>query len=240
MQNINLTQKELKEKPWWVLVVYYIGYIIVGPTILGVLLVALGGMHDQQIEKMVMSIGIPVLEILILALVVFLSKAILVADKEKLPPKKQFFLSILIYWLIFFAANFIVEIPIALITGSGTSENQQAIISMGEQNLYHTAFLVLIFAPIVEELVFRGALYHLLRRKLGVILTISINSLAFALIHMASLLTGNLADLIFILAYITMGVMFGVIYHKTQNIYICMGVHFIQNTIIFISVIIMK
>ena len=90
----------------------------------------------------------------------------------------------------------------------------------------YVLFLASIFAPIVEELIFRKTLSKLVKNKyLFIVLSGSI----FGLLHVIGSYN-NLYDLLYILSYGSLGYAFAYIYKKTNNITVPILLHFVHNT----------
>ena len=79
---------------------------------------------------------------------------------------------------------------------------------------------IVIFAPILEEIMFRGIIFNKLNSKMNTWTAIIISALVFGAVHM-NIIQGTNA---FIL-----GVALAYIYSKTHNLYTCICVHFINN-----------
>lgn len=79
----------------------------------------------------------------------------------------------------------------------------------------------IIFAPILEELVFRGVLFNRLKIRTGVIAAMIISSAIFAIGHEFG---GIISAFLF-------GMCMCIIYLKTDNILMTMSIHFINNLV---------
>ena len=79
----------------------------------------------------------------------------------------------------------------------------------------------IIFAPIVEELVFRGVLFNRLKIKTGILPAMIISSFLFAIGHNFG---GMTSAFLF-------GICMCILYMKTDNILVPMSVHFINNVV---------
>ena len=93
------------------------------------------------------------------------------------------------------------------------------------KNRFYIGIMILqivIIAPIAEELLFRGLIFKLLRKKYSFFAAAATSSIIFALIHRASL---NILPL-FVISFV-----FAYLYEKTQNIATPMILHSIHNTI---------
>lgn len=84
----------------------------------------------------------------------------------------------------------------------------------------------LIVAPIFEEVLFRRGIYSLLRAKFRMESAILIGALSFALIH-GYQLQGFLSCL-------SAGIVLGLIYDKTGNLWYCIGAHMFCNLFAYI------
>jgi membrane protease YdiL (CAAX protease family) len=93
-------------------------------------------------------------------------------------------------------------------------------------NFLYVFFMSAILPPILEELVFRFAAVKLLRQtKLKDIWIVLITAFVFMVYHWSWSQT---------IYQFIMGVIFAVIYIKTNNIFYTMGIHFINNAFIII------
>ncbi|MDA3931627.1 MAG: CPBP family glutamic-type intramembrane protease, partial [Tenericutes bacterium] len=127
----------------------------------------------------------------------------------KREPKKHF-TYILTGFLLLYAASFTANIIMTFIGVTETSQNEMAI-----QRLFNPSFislaslflLLVIFTPIVEETVFRKALYGLSYNAFGDKGAILISGLVFAFLHVASY-----GDFVQVIPYAFMGLAFSYIY----------------------------
>ncbi|KGN03127.1 CAAX protease [Clostridium novyi A str. 4570] len=88
--------------------------------------------------------------------------------------------------------------------------------------IYDTIYefiLVVILAPIAEELIFRGVILNRLKMRWGVGPAIIISSILFGVLHI------NLA----IIGAFLFGVMMCIVYMKTRNIFVTMLIHCVNN-----------
>ncbi|MCK5732406.1 MAG: CPBP family intramembrane metalloprotease, partial [Tenericutes bacterium] len=90
-------------------------------------------------------------------------------------------------------------------------------------------FMLCVFTPIVEEVVFRKVVYNFFQPKLGNVVAVLGTGIIFGLMHVISF-----GDFIQSIPYIFMGIAFGYIYYRSnRNIYVVIGVHFINNFVTF-------
>ena len=107
-------------------------------------------------------------------------------------------------------------------------ENQNIIETLAAKTNTSILFLSLVvFAPIAEELIFRYTIFGLNKNKfVGLI----ISSILFALVHVSS----DFAISSFFI-YFSMGMLFGLIYIKTESVEATIFAHFINNVLSFIE-----
>lgn len=138
----------------------------------------------------------------------------------------------LFYFLITFGANILLNIIITtFLTENSSSANQLLIIEMYQHKPLLMTILTVVFAPICEELVFRGAIFSSFRKK-NIYLAYLLSSLSFGLVHVFdSIMTNNLADLIFIIVYAFIGFVLTYSYDKTDSIVTSILVHMLNNLV---------
>lgn len=114
-----------------------------------------------------------------------------------------------------------------------TSENEMTIMSMFTADPVQLVLLFLmlvVITPIVEEMVFRKALFIIIEPRLGSILAIVLSGAVFGLMHV---LAGQ--DFIQAIPYVAMGMTLGFIYHNSKkNIYVTITVHALNNLIPYV------
>jgi len=106
------------------------------------------------------------------------------------------------------AATFGIEPPSASINASGKTQTVELIESMG--GFWATFVLTVIFAPIIEEILFRGILFPAIKYRYGIIAGILVSGVLFGLAHLNPLQ---------ILVIIPMGIYLAIMYQRTKSIY---------------------
>ena len=132
---------------------------------------------------------------------------------------------------------------------AGDSANQELIVSLlksGGINMVLMTSMTVIFAPIIEEIVFRKCLFGIFKKN--TIKTVILSTIIFAGIHtiptclglIPSVILGDAPwtelylEFIYIFQYIGQAFALSFVYHKTKgNIIPCIMIHFINN---FISI----
>lgn len=129
--------------------------------------------------------------------------------------------------------NIVVNLIIMFIYGDITSGNQTQVESGFRVFPILYLFTAVIFAPIVEEILFRGVFYQELRSKTNYVLATFISSLSFGLIHTLPifLVSKEPAEILYLLLYSGMGFIMTRAYEKTGSIWGSVSVHFVNNLI---------
>ena len=142
---------------------------------------------------------------------------------------KQIVLGFLLVYAALIAANMI----LTALGVYGTSQNEMAINSLFSANPVQLAmlfFLLCVFTPIVEEIVFRKVIYNFVEPRSNYKIAILLTGLIFGLMHVLAF-----GDFIQSIPYVFMGITFGYIYWKAnKNIYVTIGVHFLNNLLSFV------
>lgn len=119
-----------------------------------------------------------------------------------------------------FAQNLASIIEVRFLGSSMESQNTQMLIEV-VRNYPIFILLIGLVGPIMEEFVFRKAIFGMLVARTGGIGAAVISSLIFAFIHFDGLL----------LVYSSMGFVFSWLYYKTKNIWTPIIAHCLMNTI---------
>lgn len=135
----------------------------------------------------------------------------------------------------YFLCSITINLIIALFSSTATSANQSEIISVFHMIPFVTFFSSVIYAPIVEEILFRGIFFRWFRAHMKFVPAALLSGLTFGFLHvMDSFFSGNFADMIYLFSYGLIGVFFALAYEKTDSIYGSMLLHFINNTVAFL------
>ena len=214
------------------LLLYFVGYSLILPGLLVTLTLSIN--PDAQMISIPFSV---VGYLLTIALTVWISKPLLKDSFKQFT--NHLFRNILIIIVGFFAilfVNLLLGVIISFFTDSAESVNQQTIAENASIAPMFTLFASTVFAPIVEECVFRGGVFTNLRKKHSFLFAMMISSLLFGFIHVLdSVLAGNYSDLIFLLIYTGLGFVLSYSYEKTNSIYVSMAIHLGNNLIAFFA-----
>lgn len=132
------------------------------------------------------------------------------------------------FWLISLGIMFISNFIILLISGNATSGNEESIRELFQVNPFFTYFSAVIYAPIIEELVFRRSIRNIIKNDF---LFIFISGILFGSLHVI----GNIEywyDILYIIPYSAPGIAFAYMLTKTNNIFTSIGFHFMHNGIL--------
>lgn len=135
------------------------------------------------------------------------------------------------YWLIGLAIMGISNIFIGFVLKGGIAANEEAVREVFAVSPIYIYLSAIIYAPFVEELVFRQGIKNLIPNKY---LFIIISGLGFGGLHVFGSVN-NLVDLAYLIPYSSLGIVFAIMLHKTNNIFTSMGFHFLHNGL-FISI----
>lgn len=136
--------------------------------------------------------------------------------------------------------NIAIGLIVQLIMGDGTVSANQAAVNDGLRNFpFLNMFATIIFAPIVEEIVFRGAFYQALRSEKAYKSSIFISCLLFGLIHIVPSMaaTGDLTQLVYLIPYSGMAIFMILAFEVTGSIWGAIFVHMLNNAFATLTVI---
>lgn len=143
----------------------------------------------------------------------------------KIDPKRHT-TSIFIGFILLYAAMIFANIIMEILGVTQTSNNEMIIRSLFSSNPINLGLLFLmtvVTVPIVEEVVFRKALFGLIEPKTNHIVAIILSGAIFAFMHIQG-------DYIQMIPYTAMGIVLGYSYWKSgRNIYVSIGVHMLNN-----------
>lgn len=129
------------------------------------------------------------------------------------------------YWPIAFGLMIISNIIIMLLSQDITSNNQEAInAQLGQLPLY-TIISAVIFAPLIEEVVFRLSFRKTFTNNILYVIT---SAFIFGALHVVASFD-NFIDLLLIIPYSIPGAVFAISYLNSKNIFVPITLHFLHN-----------
>ena len=164
--------------------------------------------------------------ILIIALILYGKELVNEWKKFKEKPGENFDIAFKYYFIglgIMIGSNILINFILKL----GNSQNEQAV-----QTLIKSApWLMLIFAgllaPIIEEIVFRKSLKNVIKNKY---IFIFISGFVFGLLHIIGYNLKTPLELLYIIPYGALGLMFALMDYKTDSTYPSIFMHMFHNT----------
>jgi len=110
------------------------------------------------------------------------------------------------------------------------AENQVNNETMMGFNRIGFLFLSLIVAPFVEEIIFRGCIYHPAAKKSGMLAGAILSGLIFGILHIgASVSMGNWTNVLYIIDYGMCGVVLSYVFGKSDSIWAAIAAHALFN-----------
>ncbi|MBR2997766.1 MAG: CPBP family intramembrane metalloprotease [Bacilli bacterium] len=134
------------------------------------------------------------------------------------------------------AIMFILSLSIRMYTGIDNATNQVNIVSVLDSFPIYTILLSVVFAPILEELLFRGLIRKTIKDKWFYIL---FSGILFGALHVIDDFQ-SYYELLYILVYSSLGCFLAAIYYKTNNICANIYFHFLQNFISVCALLLLK
>lgn len=129
------------------------------------------------------------------------------------------------WWGILIGCSYLMVIVRLALGGEMVTANQS---DLNEMPLWYTAPLAIIWAPFVEEIIFRGCIRRFIKNDVAFII---VAGLTFGLGHTITSESGLYNIIVQSLQYVAMGVVMATAYVKTNNIFVNMSIHCIQNTL---------
>lgn len=138
----------------------------------------------------------------------------------------SYFKYILKMWGLMFLCSFVAVFIKSLLGADDMSANQAA---LNNSDLWFTVPLAMIWAPIVEESIFRGMIRRFIPNNDKLFIVVS--AVLFGLLHTVGQEVGLYNTLVQSIQYVAMGGVMAYAYVKSNNICTNIGVHFCQNTL---------
>lgn len=148
---------------------------------------------------------------------------------------KEYFVLILKTWGKALVLIMITTIIIQIITNTTQANNQIALQNSFNSNPVFIAILAMFYAPIAEELMFRGVFRKFIKNKK---LFVIVSGVVFGLMHVIDD-SKTLAEFSYIFVYSILGIYLAGIYAKTNNLCTNIFMHFMQNTLSVIGMILL-
>ena len=126
---------------------------------------------------------------------------------------------------------------ISIFFSEATANNEQAVRSLIDLYPLYMLFSVSIYAPFIEELIFRksikDSILSIKDNKVTKYIYIIISGLVFSSLHVIGI-TSSYLDYLYIIPYLALGITFAALYYKTDNVFTTITMHSLHNTIFII------
>lgn len=123
-----------------------------------------------------------------------------------------------------------------ILGGANTSENQALIESITQVQPFLMMMTTIVFAPVLEEMIFRGIVFGWTYERNPKIAHI-VSAFVFGFVHvMNAVLSGQISEWIQIFSYFFMGLALSYLYAKKNNIYVPILSHAMNNLISMIFI----
>lgn len=136
------------------------------------------------------------------------------------------------YWIMGLLIMALSNSIINLINPSGIAGNEESIRDLLTKDTFNMVFAIIIFAPFIEELMFRKTLKDIIKNKWILVL---MSALLFGGAHVLSTYEAPI-DLLYIIPYGVLGGFFAYMYYKTNNIFTSMTMHAIHNGLLVLLI----
>lgn len=228
--NNTLTRFLTGKRTFFLLVLYFGGYLFLFPRLTTMLTLAMNPNAEH--------IALP---LILITYAVTLSGAIALVypilkgeGRKFLEHKKEYSLQIIFLFIVIIILNLGVSLVTSILTQSTGSNNQEAIIESSQMAPMLTAFSAICIAPILEEIVFRGGAFSFLRKYVPFFVALLISSFLFGSIHIVdSLMKGDFLDLSYLFVYSVIGCVLGYSYEKSDCLIVPIMIHMLNNIMAF-------
>lgn len=193
----------------------------------------LGFLDLLHVDYQAMSLSLKVIYLIItdvieMLVLVFLFRKKLKEDVQGLKKNHEnYFKTYFKYWLLALAVMMISNLIIMFITENQTSGNEEAVRRLIIRSPIYAYFSSVIYAPFVEELIFRRSIRNVIPIDS---LFIVVSGFIFGGLHIITGYSGPL-DLLYLVPYCVPGLIFAYILTKTDNVLVSTGIHLMHNGI---------
>ena len=202
-------------------------------AIVGLLVGALGGFSDGEVDTsapLVTILGTLVVDAILIA------AAVLFASFKLKPKAWHFGLRRTRFWpalgwsVLGIVSFYLLAGVYSVLLGPQPEQTVTEDLGLRDSTLYLVlgGFLVVVVAPIAEEVFFRGFFYRALRTSLPIWAAALIDGVVFGIIHF----TGT-DSLVLLPVLGGLGVIFCLVYERTGSLYTVIALHAINNTVAF-------
>ena len=167
---------------------------------------------------------------LTLFLIIFLIYRKEIINDFKKFDSKIFFKKYFMYWFILLGLMILSNLLIQVIYPGSSAGNEQTFRSNFVTAPIYSFISACIFAPFIEEMIFRMSFKKIFKNKY---LFIILSGLVFGGLHVIGNITNNY-DYLYLLPYCIPGFILAYVYYKSDNIFTSLSIHFIHNLVLLI------
>jgi len=168
-------------------------------------------------------------QILLIGSIIYIFKEDIKKNIKDLKKNHQsYFKTYLKYWFIALGLMMLSNMIILILRPGELAGNEEAVRQMFNEMPIYTFISAVIFAPLLEELVFRKSFRYMFSNN---VLFIILSGLVFGSFHVISSFE-SLFDLIYIIPYSIPGIVFAYTLVKSKNIFVPIGLHFLHNGVL--------
>lgn len=167
-------------------------------------------------------------DIIYVMTIFYLLKDEIIKDLKDFKKKYKYYLSK--YFVIYAFGVILMGISnkiLYYITRQELSGNETSIRNLLDKYPFYMVFSAVLFAPIVEEIIFRKTVRNVFNKKY---LYILMSGLIFGVLHISDY--SNFNEILLGIPYIIMGIDFAYIYYKSNNIFTTISLHSIHNLLL--------
>lgn len=137
------------------------------------------------------------------------------------------------YYLVGLIIMIVSNLIITFFFTKASANNEETVRTLIDSYPLYMIFSVSIYAPFIEEIVFRKSIKDSIlafgKNKFTKYLYIATSGLIFASLHVVGITT-SAWDYLYIIPYLSLGCAFAALYHKTDNIFSTIMLHSMHNT----------
>jgi len=178
-------------------------------------------------SKVLDNIVLSFISIITLLLVLYLSRKNLKGQfNDFFKNFKEYFFIMMKYWIIGFFFMIIANYVINFLILDGISPNESANREIIRMYPFYSLLSMGLIGPFSEEVLFRLN-FKVIKER---VLYLSLSSVSFGLMHILFSFT-EISDILYIVPYTILGLSFGTIFYKTQNVIASTFAHIVHNTL---------
>ena len=224
---MDLKNKEDKKLKNIIIATILIAMQFVFPFIFVIALTLMGINIDPNDTKTIMILNLIINLIFMFVVAIVYFNSIISDFKDFKANIKKYFKENIKYWLFGIVLMYIINIILIYYIYGSNSANESQVQEQILNFPFYMAFSIAIYAPFVEELIYRKSIRNVFNNEM---LYILISGFLFGASHIAM----DPTQYLYILPYGIVGAMFAKTYYKTDNIFVPIMFHFIHNLIMLL------